>query len=167
MTEYYYLHLHASNLLLLNAQKKTVLLDSIPKDSIFQAGGFWGLPNLSTSFLKNQKLKIGYEKVLNIRFGENIKSNLSINVQDLPTFLYKLNFKGVAGQDEIGVYKNSHLIVSNGALDILRKEGIVNAESDLIDIPIEDYFFENRHYFWMPDKIRKKFVERFANKTPR
>ncbi len=85
-------------------------------------------------------------------------------VRKLPPFVYKLSFEGIAGKDDIALYSNAYLVVSEKALAALRKEGVQQAEADLIDVPIEEYFATNRQFFWMPEPLRTKFIDKFVKK---
>jgi len=53
------------------------------------------------------------------------------------------------------------LIVSEVCLRLLRIEGLINAESDLIEGTIEKYFSNNKQFFWMTEEVRKQFIEDF------
>ncbi len=155
------LHIHAIDLFKKDQSSDKIYLDSLSEDIIVQADGFWAFDDLSAKILDSHKLKISFEKHLNLRIGNRLSRSFATQKRAIPKFLYKLSFNGIPGQDPIGVYKNSNLIVSEVCLRMLRTEGLVKAESDLIPGTIEDYFENNQQFFWMPDKVREEFIERF------
>ena len=159
--KYHYLHIHPVDLYKKDKQSDKIYLDSLSEDIIVQANGFWAFDDLSAKLLDSQKLKISFKKYSDIRIGNRLSENFADQKRAIPKFLYKLSFDGVAGQDPIGVYKDSNLIVSEVCLRMLRTEGLIKAESDLIEGPIEEYFENNRQFFWMPEKVREAFIERF------
>ncbi len=159
--KYHYLHIHAIDLYKKDKSSDKIYLDSLSEDIIVQAEGFWAFDDLSTKLLDSHKLKISFEKYSNLRLGSRLSQSFTTQKRKIPKFLYKLSFAGVAGQDPIGVYKNSNLIVSEVCLRMLRTEGLVKAESDLIEGTIEEYFENNRQYFWIPEKVRERFIADF------
>ena len=159
--KYHYLHIHAIDLYKKDPSSDKIYLDSLSEDIIVQANGFWAFDDLSAKLLDSQKLKISFEKYSDIRLGNRLSQSIADQKRTVPKFLYKLSFDGVAGQDPIGVYKNLNLIVSEVCLRMLRTEGLVKAESDLIEGTIEAYFENNRQYFWMPEKVRERFITDF------
>jgi len=159
--KYHYLHIHPIDLFKKDPSSDKIYLDSLSEDIIVQANGFWAFDDLSAKLLDSHKLKISFEKYPNLRIGNRLSSSLATQKRTIPKFLYKLSFNGVAGQDPIGVYKNSNLIVSEVCLRMLRTEGLVKAEGDLIEGTVEDYFDSNKQFFWIPEKVRSNFIENF------
>jgi len=159
--KYHYLHIHPIDLYKKNPSSDKIYLDSLSEDIIVQANGFWAFDDLSPKLMDSEKLKISFEKYSSIRLGSRLSQSIATPKREVPKFLYKLSFGGVAGKDPIGVYKNSNLIVSEVCLRMLRTEGLVKAESDLIEGSIEDYFENNRQYFWMPEEVRERFIADF------
>ncbi|MBK8565794.1 MAG: hypothetical protein IPN76_21245 [Saprospiraceae bacterium] len=138
--------------------------DVIPEDTVFIADGFWALSYLSDDFLNCQDYKIKFEKRTDVKYASNAIEQLASGLRKLPPFVYKLTFEGIAVKDDLGVYANAYLVVSENALAVLRNEGVLQAEADLIDAPIEEYFATNRQFFWMPEPLRTKFIEKFVKK---
>lgn len=159
--KYHYLHIQAIDLFKKDPSSDKIYLDSLSEDIIVQADGFWAFDDLSAKLLDSHKLKISFEKYSNLRIGNRLSQSFHSQKRVIPKFLYKLSFDGIPGQDPIGVYKNSNLIVSEVCLRMLRTEGLIKAESDLIEGSIEEYFENNRQFFWMPEKVREEFIERF------
>jgi len=56
---------------------------------------------------------------------------------------------------------NSNLIVSEVCLWLFRIEGLLKAKSDLIEGTIEEYFSNNRQFFWMTEDVRRRFIENY------
>ena len=159
--KYHYLHIHSIDLFKKPEDPSTVYLDSLSKELIVKANGFWAFDDFSTRFLESDKLKISFQKYSNLVIGNRLANTISAQGRAIPEFLYKLSFHGIPGQDPIGVYKNSNLIVSEVCLRLLRIEGLINAESDLIEGTIEEYFSNNRQFFWMTEEVRRRFIENF------
>ena len=159
--KYHYLRIQAIDLFKKDPSSDKIYLDSLSEDIIVQANGFWAFDDLSAKLLDSHKLKISFEKYSDIRLGTRLSKSFATQKRAIPKFLYKLSFDGTPGQDPIGVYKNSNLIVSEVCLRMLRTEGLLKAESDLIEGTIEEYFENNRQFFWMPEKVREQFIERF------
>ncbi len=159
--KYHYLHIHAIDLFKKDPSSDKIYLDSLSEDIIVQADGFWAFDDLSPKLLDSHKLKISFKKYSNLKIGNRFSRSFVTQKRAIPKFLYKLSFNGIPGQDPIGVYKNSNLIVSEVCLRMLRTEGLLKAESDLIEGSIEEYFENNRQFFWMPEKVREEFIERF------
>lgn len=159
--KYHYLHIHPIDLFKKDKSSNKIYLDSLSEDIIVQANGFWAFDDLSVKLLDSHKLKISFKKYSNLRIGNRLSQSFHSQKRVIPKFLYKLSFDGIPGQDPIGVYKNSNLIVSEVCLRMLRTEGLVKAESDLIEGSIVDYFENNRQYFWMPEEVRIRFIEDF------
>jgi len=161
LMKFHYLHIHPIDLFQKDKSSDKIYLDSLSEDIIVQADGFWAFDDLSTKLLDSHKLKISFKKYSNLRLGSRLSQSFTTQKREIPKFLYKLSFDGTAGQDQIGVYKNSNLIVSEVCLRMLRTEGLVKAESDLIEGSIADYFENNRQFFWMPEEVRNRFIENF------
>lgn len=142
-----------------------IYFDAIPDDTVFIADGFWALDYLSDDFLNCKENKIKFEKTTAIKYASNAMEQITSGLRKPPPFVYKLAFEGVAGKDDIGLYSNAYLVVSEKALTALRNEGVLQAEADLIDVPIEEYFATNRQFFWMPEPLRTKFIENFVKKV--
>ena len=159
--KYHYLHIHSIDLFKKPEDPSTVYLDSLSKELIVQANGFWAFDDFSTKFLESDKLKISFQKYSNLIIGDRLSDTISDQGRTIPKFLYKLSFHGTPGQDPIGVYKNSNLIVSEVCLRLLRIEGLLKAESDLIEGSIEEYFYSNKQFFWMTEEVRRRFIEDF------
>lgn len=159
--KYHYLHIHAIDLFRKDKASEKIYLDSLSEDIIVQADGFWAFDDLSNKLLDSNKLKISFQKNADLEIGDRLLASIATQKRAIPKFLYKLSFAGIAGQDPIGVYKNFNLIVSEVCLRMLRREGLLKAESDLIEGTVEDYFNSNKQFFWMPEKVRSNFIENF------
>lgn len=163
--KYYYFHIWATDSFIKTENGKSwFYLDMFSKDTVFQAEGFWGLESLCTDFMNKKSLKIEIEKWHQIEFGCNALERLKESPELKPAFIYKLNFNGIAGKDDIGIYNTHHMVVSMHALELFRNAGVLLAEADLIDVPIDQYFDTSRNLFWMPEPFRSQFIERWVRK---
>lgn len=159
--DFYYLHLHSIKLFQQNTSSDTYIIDSLITDSMFQASGFWAFDDFPKEVLTDKSLKVESQIVDDIEVGANLKTKESSVVRRIPRFLYQLQFTGTPGVDHIGLYENTYLIVSEFALGMLRKSGVLVAEHDLIDGELKSYFDTNRQFFWMPENMRSKFIQQF------
>ena len=123
-------------------------IDQWPADSLFQ---IWPL------FFCNNDLKEGlddlysecleFKKVTQIIKGQNFEA-LNPDAK-LPNCYWRIKFKGVPLKDHFSLWKDLYFIVSEEALNHLRECGVLNAEADLIDVDVEEYFSSARKDFWM------------------
>lgn len=66
----------------------------------------------------------------------------------LPQY-WHLEIQGTSGIDDFGLWEGKYLVVSEKALDFLRVNNVTNAESDLIEGNIDEYFRSDRKDFWL------------------
>jgi hypothetical protein len=170
MDKFYYLHLWAcAEYYLKNAQEEgsmessrkegelTLEIDDWPADDLFDA---WPivvaaerLKGLMNSFGWSAKLK--FKRLGKICTGANFKSNYPDAL--LPTHYWQVDFSGIPGQDDFGIWENKYLVVSERALSFLRDHHVIHAEADIINLKLVDYFESGRKYFWMNEDMKKYF----------
>ncbi|GEM_PF-1892215 len=159
MKKYYYLHIWTggeidSNSIIADRSTHPYILtkvgleiDEWPADDLFAAWpeyfaserlcaklAYWGYTGLT------------FDRVEKITIGKNFEANYP-KIELLS--YYWLKVKGIAGQDDFGLWKRLYLIVSEKALDFLRDNHVIHAEAKEITVGIDEFFQLDEHKFWM------------------
>jgi len=123
-------------------------IDQHIKDSLFE---IWPL------FFCSEALKLIIEeatqdytsfiKITDVKKGPNLKAIHSDLV--LPDHFWLIRSEGIPMKDDFAFWGKGHIVVSETMLHSLRLNGVIHAESDKIEMPINEYFGTEKNLFWM------------------
>jgi hypothetical protein len=137
-------------------QKLHLVIDFWPADDVFSC---W------PAICSTEKFKIAFENSnlsgLSFEIIDFVSTELNFQANYPDAILPKYFWVKVNGrylEDDFFLWNRLYLIVSENGLAFLRNNGVINAESDAIDVSLKEYFDSPRKYFWMQEGPSRQYL---------